>query len=90
MWIRQPTLALKPRGDVTRNLKQATSGPKLGHMCPPKNFKKKKFCFELSGIRINCIIQTWTNSKLATDIWEKFELSNNLSVFELDLIATNL
>ena len=31
-----PTLALKPRADITRNPKQGTSGPKIGHMCPPK------------------------------------------------------
>ena len=37
----EPTLALKPRGDVTRNPKQGDQWPpKKGHMCPPKNFKK--------------------------------------------------
>ena len=38
------TLALKPRGDVTRNPKQGTSGPKIGHVnvSDKKNFKKIK------------------------------------------------
>ena len=36
----EPTLALKPRGDVTRNPKRGTSGPQKGHMSA-KNFKKK-------------------------------------------------
>ena len=40
MRIRQPTLALKPRGDVTRNPNRGTSGPKKGHVSA-KNFKNK-------------------------------------------------
>ena len=38
----EPTLALKPRGDVTRNPKQGYQWPqKKGHVSA-KNFKKKK------------------------------------------------
>ena len=33
-------LALKPRGDITRSLKQGISGPKNGHLSN-KNFKKR-------------------------------------------------
>ena len=40
----EPTLSLKPRGDVTRNPKRGTSGPKIGHVnvSDIKNFKKKQ------------------------------------------------
>ena len=38
----EPTLALKPRGDVTRNPKQDTSGPIIGHVnVSDKNMFKK-------------------------------------------------
>ena len=52
MWISkiEPTLALKPRGDVTRNSKQGTSGPKIGHMCPPKILVEKKCCWKSKPI----------------------------------------
>ena len=44
----EPTLALKPRGDITRSLKQGSSGPtKRTHVL--QNFFKKKFkksCFK--------------------------------------------
>ena len=51
----EPTLALKPRGDVTRNPKQGTSGPKKRTCVLPKTFLKKtkktnffkKFLFRL-------------------------------------------
>ena len=39
--IRPPTLALKPRGDVTRSLKQEYQWPNKRDMCPPKVFIKK-------------------------------------------------
>ena len=35
------TLALKPRGDVTRSPKQGYQWPHEKNSCPPKNFKKK-------------------------------------------------
>ena len=38
----EPTLALKPRGDVTRNPKQGYQWPPKKDMCPPKTLKKKK------------------------------------------------
>ena len=38
----EPTLALKPRGDVTRNPKQGYQWPQKKDMCPPKTFKKKQ------------------------------------------------
>ena len=34
----EPTLALKPRGDVTRNPKQGYQWPHKKDPCPPKNF----------------------------------------------------
>ena len=34
----EPTLALKPRGDITRNPKQDYQWPQKGHVCPPKTF----------------------------------------------------
>ena len=40
MWIRQPTLALKPRGDVTRNPKQAYQWPQKRTCVRQKLFKK--------------------------------------------------
>ena len=42
MQIRQPTLALKPRGDVTRNPKQGVPVAPKKDMCPAKTFKKKR------------------------------------------------
>ena len=38
----EPTLALKPRGDVTRNPKQGYQWPQNGHVSA-KNFKKKSY-----------------------------------------------
>ena len=38
----EPTLALKPRGDVTRSPKQGYQWPHRKDSCPPKNLKKKK------------------------------------------------
>ena len=38
----EPTLALKPRGDVTRNPTQGYQWPQKKDMCPPKTFKKKQ------------------------------------------------
>ena len=38
----EPTLALKPRGDVTRNPKQGTSGPQKRTCVRQKTLKKKK------------------------------------------------
>ena len=37
----EPTLALKPRGDITRSVEQGISGPKNGYVSN-KNLKKKK------------------------------------------------
>ena len=42
MRIRQPTLALKPRGDVTRNPKQGYQWPQNRTIVRQKYFKKKK------------------------------------------------
>ena len=36
----EPTLALKPRGDTTRSLKQGYQWPQKMDMCPTKIFKK--------------------------------------------------
>ena len=38
----EPTLALKPRGDVTRNPKQGYQWPQKRTCVSAKNFKKKK------------------------------------------------
>ena len=38
----EPTLALKPRGDVTRSPKQGYQWPHKKDSCPPKILKKKK------------------------------------------------
>ena len=37
----EPTLALKPRGDVTRSPKEGYQWPHKKESCPPKNFFKK-------------------------------------------------
>ena len=37
----EPTLALKPRGDITRSPKQGYQWPNKKDSCPPKIFKKK-------------------------------------------------
>ena len=34
----EPTLALKPRGDITRSLKQGYQWPHKKDLCPPKNY----------------------------------------------------
>ena len=39
----EPTLAFKPREDVTRNPKQGDQWPQKKDMCPPKTLKKKKY-----------------------------------------------
>ena len=49
MRIRQSTLALKPRGDVTRNPKQGYLWPQK-RTCVRKNFKKKKDVWHPSHI----------------------------------------
>ena len=51
MRIRQPTLDLKLRGDVTRNPKQGYQWPQKKDMCPPKTLKKKtnSYCTLLSN-----------------------------------------
>ena len=41
MLIRLPTLALKPRGDVTRSPKQGYQWPHKKDFCPPKTLEKK-------------------------------------------------
>ena len=38
--IRLPTLALKPRGGVTRSTKQGYQWPQKKDLCPPKNLKQ--------------------------------------------------
>ena len=40
MWLRQPTLALKPRGDITRNPKQGYQWPQNRTHVSAKNLKK--------------------------------------------------
>ena len=45
--IRLPTLALKPRGDITRSPKQGYQWPHKKDSCPPKFFFKKKISFLL-------------------------------------------
>ena len=40
VWIRLPTLALKPRGDITRSPKQGNQWPHKKDLCPPKIKKK--------------------------------------------------
>ena len=42
----EPTLALKPRGDITRNPKQGYQGPKKGHVLA-ENFQKKVRCAKM-------------------------------------------
>ena len=42
MRIRQPTLALKSKETSLEIQNKGTSGPKIGHMCPPKKKTKKK------------------------------------------------
>ena len=39
--IRLPTLALKPRGDITRSPKQGYQWPHEKDLCPPKFFFQK-------------------------------------------------
>ena len=43
VWIRLPTLALKPRGDITRTPKQGYQWPHKKDLCHPK-IKKRKNC----------------------------------------------
>ena len=38
--IRLPTLAVKPRGDITRSAKQGYQWPHKKDLCPPKILKK--------------------------------------------------
>ena len=52
MWIRQPTLALKSRGDVTRNPKQGYQWPQKWTCMSAKSFKEKLEGVKISVIRI--------------------------------------
>ena len=64
----EPTLALKPRGDVTRNPKQGYQWPqKKGHVSA-KNFKKKqklinlsKSIFEINAIDSSAVFSIWAH-----------------------------
>ena len=53
VWTKLPTLALKPRGDITRNLKQGYQWPhKMTHTCPQifvlkKNLDREEGCTSL-------------------------------------------
>ena len=51
----EPTLALKPRGDVTRSPKQGHQWPHKKDSCPPKIFKKKQ---KTERIKIVHVIST--------------------------------
>ena len=53
MRIRQPTLALKPRGDVTRNPKQGYQWPQKWTCVRQKVRKKKKYmaCSRITALR---------------------------------------
>ena len=51
----EPTLALKPRGDVTRSPKKGVSVAPQMDMCPTKIYKKKR---EIGSIYSNGIIDT--------------------------------
>ena len=60
VWIRLPTLALKPRGDVTRPPKQECQWLHKKDLCPPKIFFFKYCCLlrirwviELAGLGID-------------------------------------
>ena len=68
MGIRQPSLALKPKGDVTRNPKQGYQWPQNRDMsmCPPKIFKKKERCQYTAEKTIDNIIAVLLNSKPQT------------------------
>ena len=49
--IRMPTLALKPRDDVTRSLKQGYQWPHKKDLCPPKIKKETNLtirCFPVA------------------------------------------
>ena len=46
----EPTLALKPRGDVTMSLKQGYQWPKNGHVSN-KNLKKRRY-FDTTNIKL--------------------------------------
>ena len=55
----EPTLALNPRGDITRNPKQGTNGPKIGHVnvSDKKKFKKEE---GILGMRLTFKFSTIT------------------------------
>ena len=61
--IRLPTLALKPRGNVTRSPKQVYQRPHKKDLCPPKFFVKK--------VRIPCCSPTVYNAGRG-DCWSLF------------------
>ena len=49
----EPTLALKPRGDVTRSPKRVSVAPQKKDSCPPKIKKKKVFKCDFLLITVN-------------------------------------
>ena len=51
----EPTLALKPRGDITRSPKQGYQWPHKKDSCPPKIFKiTKKHVMSIVSFFITC------------------------------------
>ena len=58
--LRKATLALKPRGDVTRSPKQGYQWPHKKDSCPPKITKKKK-------------IENTSETRAGIGTWHKFD-----------------
>ena len=63
--IRLPTLALKPRGNVTRSPKQGYQWPHKKESCPPKIFFKKNLQLKFYG---STFVNNTTRAGTATNL----------------------
>ena len=62
-WIRLPTMALKPRPDITRSPKQGYQWSHKKDLCPPKILKKKRISMQMGPSPIQPDKQTDRNVK---------------------------
>ena len=80
----EPTLALKTRGDVTRNQNRDTSGPKIGHAyVSAKNFFQKKIKIQVPNLKRLIPLDWKTNS---TDKIVLIDMLNILLSVSIDLV----
>ena len=95
MQVRESTLVLKPRADVTRSSKQGYQWPHKKDLCPTKFFKKIAFILKdcrggtkwdpESDVQVNCV-QGLQGTAMARPIWKKtYRPTSSLSPMGLSI-----